>query len=877
MRLQGQKFLRLAILCIKCYTIPMHKGYRILSVEGADIYKAEMENGVAVGVQLPERNSDACFRLFKVFLDNSLDSATLETAYKRVCRKKFSFADKYDNAYTLAVVNVKFNYVYKPEGGKPVNLKALREHFYTNGFCVDGVHYVRYKRSAGSSREGKCLFIDERLFRAMNKWSDCGLKPQKDLASWESYKALSLSSVKGTIDIPLEGILFVPDLKSTFTEEVVSVEIKDGSLCAEQKNAQIANDIWDGESLLDESLFAGNYADKHMLLLRNKFFKSCAFRTKLQKWFADKHITLSDLKVRGFVTLADDIAQIVMVTTPDSLKYLKFAGGLSEKNIKQWAAHTNGTFGVVKWDQPTRFFRGKMVQSSYQLLNTLPLTEEEVHSLLQPSIDYVALLRKDTDFMRYHFSDAFAREKDGEEEQQDGLAERADIIFTLLHHCPHFDETALYANFRSDVVRSLKERLKRGHILLNGTNATLFGNGPELLKYLAGEEMIPELKPGQVRSERFADGAKLLCARSPHITMGNLYCAENALGGGIWDYFDLGENIVCVNAIGENIQQRLNGCDYDSDTMLITDDALLVSAAERYNGTFKVPVCNIQAEVKTEQTLAALDHDTSVNKIGEIVNLSQKLNSILWDELHNGADEQEIHSIYSDICKLAVLSGLEIDKAKHTFENIRVSKELTALRKKYARPSPQFFTEIDERKTKQYAFYHTAMDYLYAQVKKLHFRKGREQYEVYRPISSNLSYNISSGNATEYRHKDKIVQIIDESKAAVNRLYQTIRTADEQEREVLYAQIADIKAERDKQVAKWLTNENVLILVLRHYEKNSAVDWRIYAALINHPIFSELLWELYDGTALQVVEDESGEYTLYGRKFTKKHRKMRMK
>ena len=103
------------------------------------------------------------------------------------------------------------------------------------------MHYVRYKRSAGSSREGKCLFIDERLFRAMRKWSECGLKPQTDLASWESYKALSLSSIKGTIDIPLEGILFVPDYQSVFTEEVVSVEIKDGALCAEQKKAQIAN------------------------------------------------------------------------------------------------------------------------------------------------------------------------------------------------------------------------------------------------------------------------------------------------------------------------------------------------------------------------------------------------------------------------------------------------------------------------------------------------------------------------------------------------------------------------------------------------------------------------------------------------------------
>lgn len=772
---------------------------------------------------------------------------------------------------------MKFKYTYKSQEGNLIKIKDLRERFYENGFHLDGIRYVRYKRSAGSSREGKCLFIDERLYRHMTKWSECGLKPRKDLASWESYRALSLSSIKGTIEIPFDSILFVPDYKSTFTDEVISIEMQDGKLSAEQKSVQITNDIWDGESLLDESLFTGNYADKHMLLLRNKFFKSCAFRTRLQKWFKDKNITLESLKARGFVTLAEDIHQIVMVTTPNSLKYLKFAGGLAEKNIQKWAAHTDSTFGVVKYDKSTRFFHGKMVQSSYQLINTLSLSQEEVKHLLQPSIDYISLLRRDVDFMRYHFTDAFAREKDGEEEHCDGLAERADVIFTLMHKYPYFDETELYANFRDDVVRSLKERLKRGHILLNGTNATLFGNGTELLKYLAGEEMTSQLKPGKIRCERFGNGAKLLCARSPHITMGNLYCVENALSGGIWDYFDLGENIVCVNAIGENIQQRLNGCDYDSDTVLITDDKLLVNAAARYKDFFKVPVCNIKAEEKTEQTLSKLDHDTSVNKIGEIVNLSQKLNSILWDKLYKGAEEGEILSVYQDICKLAVLSGLEIDKAKRSFENISVSKELTMLRKKYQRPSPNFFAEIDESRSKQHAFYHTAMDDLYALVNKVHFRKGREQYGDYCPISSSLAYNMASGNATEYRHKDKIVQIIDESKAAINRLYLSIRTADEQEREVLYEQITDIKAERDRQVTKWLTNENVLILVLRHYEKNSAADWRIYAAFINHPIFSELLWELYDGTAKEVTEDENGEYSLYGRKFAKKYKKMRMK
>lgn len=859
----------------KRYNITMHKGYRIISVEAVDIYKHEQEYGVAVGYKLPDVKSDAYFWIFMNKLDYSLDSIELEKAYVRICRKKFSFADEHNNSYTLAVINVKFNFTYKPDDGKPVKVKQLREYFYANGFNVNGIHYVRYKRSAGSSRAGTCLFIDERLYKYMTKWSECGLKSQSDLASWESYRALSLSGIKGTIEIPLNGILFVSDYKSMFTDEVVSVKLRDGKLIAEQKQTQITNDIWDGESLLDESLFAGKYADKHMLLLRNKFFKSCAFKTRLQKWIKDKRITLADLKARGFVTLATDISQIVMVTTPNSLKYLKFVGALSDKNIRKWAENVNSTFGVVKWDKRTKYFGGKLVQSSYQFLNTLGLNEQQAVQLLQPSIDYISLIRKDIDFMRYHFTDAFARESDGEEKQDrvDGLAERADVIFTLMHKCPHFDETELYANFRDDVVKGLKGRLKHGHILLNGTNATLFGNGAELLKYIAGEEVTSELKNGQIRCERFEDGAKLLCARSPHITMGNLYLVENNTGGEIWNYFNLGENIVCVNAINENIQQRLNGCDYDSDTMLITDDELLVAAAEKHNVLFKVPVCNIVSGGNANNTLSELDHKTSENKIGEIVNLSQKLNSLIWDKLNRGSSTSDILPIYEDVCNLAVLSGLEIDKAKRAYDNVNVGAEITALRKKYNAPAPVFFQEIDEvyrSGEKQYVFYNTAMDYLYRLISKVQFRKGREQFNLSIPISASLAYNITSGNATEYRHKDKIVGIIDEYKAKINRLYMELRSADEQEQEVIYERISNEKAERDKKVSKWLSNENVLILVIRHYEKNSASDWRIYAALINHPIFSELLIELYDRFVINVVEDPDGEYSLYGTKFAKK-------
>jgi len=308
--------------------------------------------------------------------------------------------------------------------------------------------------------------------------------------------------------------------------------------------------------------------------------------------------------------------------------------------------------------------------------------------------------------MRYHFTDEYVREKDGKEKKvPDGLAERADVIFRLLFSCSFFDSTALYANFRDDIVSGLKSNLRRGHIILNGTNATLFDNGPELLKYITGKKVTSELKKGQIHCKRFENGAKLLCARSPHITMGNIYCVENNFNGEIWNYFDLGKNIVCVNAIGGNLQQRLNGCDYGSDAMLITDDKLLVESAERYKDYFKVPVCGIQSMSKSGQTLSVLDHDTSENKIGEIVNLSQKLNSIIWNEMNDGSPLDKILEIYNDVCKLAVLSGLEIDKAKRAYDNVNVRKELSVLRKKYNRPAPIFFKEIEEKgKDNEYVF-----------------------------------------------------------------------------------------------------------------------------------------------------------------------------
>ena len=82
-----------------------------------------------------------------------------------------------------------------------------------------------------------------------------------------------------------------------------------------------------------------------------------------------------------------------------------------------------------------------------------------------------------------------------------------------------------------------------------------------------------------VYSRRFEWGETILGSRSPHITASNVLITTNRQNEMIDRYMNPTEQIIYVNAIGENILQRLAGADYDSDTALITNNKTLIRAA----------------------------------------------------------------------------------------------------------------------------------------------------------------------------------------------------------------------------------------------------------------------------------------------------------
>lgn len=734
-----------------------------------------------------------------------------------------------------------------------VKKDEIRKDLYKNGFVIDGVKYVRYKRSAGSSRDGQCLFIAEPLYEPMMTWSSCGLNGDEvdDQASWQAYISLTLSSIKNRIYIPKKAILIIKDQTSEFPQDAVNVSADGTSLVAKRETVTIKNTIWDGEALLDESVFEEyGYEDNGMLLLRNRFFKTCAFNTRLQKWFRDKGITkLEQLSGHYYKGAPRRIEDIKLVITESSLKYLKFFKDDEwEKGFDQWIENVfddsdnkeDKLFGVVKFDHESGPMENQMVYTNYQLLNTLGLSHEDTKAVLLPSEIFYDKMQRDPMYLRRYTNLHIVSANEDDMFDLDKL--RADnyrqhLLNTMMRSTDNFEFTPFYKNFRKDMCQSFKEHLKFGRFYTEGNYQTIFGNGIEFLCAIIDENYkvdVPlALSDGEIYTERFPEGAKLLCARSPHITMGNLMVATNVHDEVLKTYFRLGkaQAIVCVNAIKSNIQQRLNGCDYDSDTMLITDNHILWRTAFANYNKFGVPVCTVKSSGSKEysrspEDLAELDINIAENRIGEIVNLSQFLNSLYWDRISNGESHEELETLYVDICKLAVLSGMEIDKAKR-FYAVKSSKVLAELQKhkkdfkdSHGGAVPKFFafiTENENAKTSEDAKLSTTMSYIFDIVSE-EFKKAPPTQEIkYRDLFVlDVVRNNNGGNTYK---KNRVLEIVEKAQKKLRVLNYVSKNQSKSEKQFAKDQAEEVFAKCLKDAAKHLDNDHVYDLLLQELDK----------------------------------------------------------
>lgn len=517
--------------------------------------------------------------------------------------------------------------------------------------------YKMLYRTPGKAKTGKCMFIRAALWKKAHNFLWMGIKlPKRNAPIVEigAYSSLITSTIEGRVGIDPSNVLILEDVDSFFTTKVLSVELDEAKHCktVERDNYQLKNTLFDGQALIDESIFPdwGN----GYVLLRHHFFKAAAFCTKIQKYFrdyfGDKYETATVTDMWGNKHLAKDIK---LITTNNACKWLKF--GITYEYWSDKVRDNGCQFGIVKTAHVSKL--GNKQRMSYQMVNALNI--DTMDSVLSDSVTYIEQLKNNDDI----FFDYLKREAN--------FSNDFEVLLALCKHNPSFVDCDYFRERRRRIISNYLKDMKCGHIIQNGDNLVIVGNPFGMLMHSVGEDALQDptfnKEEGTIQcwTGRFDDNKYLAAFRSPFNSDANLDYLHNHYHKYFDEYFNLGKQIIAVNLIETDFQARSNGSDQDSDQIYTTDEPNIVAHAKYCYSHYPTVDNNIPMEKNIYSrdiiNFAIIDNKIAATQldIGESSNVAQVGLSYTYNEFGKEFER------YVDT--LAVLAQCSIDNAKKTF------------------------------------------------------------------------------------------------------------------------------------------------------------------------------------------------------------------
>ena len=573
------------------------------------------------------------------------------------------------------------------------------------GFMLNGEKYVQFMRTPGKARIGAILFIKEKLLDDFLPWARMGIdydsiSGQVDIAGLKAAESLILSEIKDVAVIKSNEILLVPDVKVPCRISKGKASItemgQDGMAVTHDNEEEITiyNDIFDGQSLLAPEYY---HNGKSMILLRNRFFKSAAFCFDIQGWFRDNGVT--DIRQLNGFTLANTVDEIKLITTPNSLKFMKQKNFISFGNpvedleratLEYWLHEIEEDeciFGVVKNEYASGFIK----RYNYQVDNSMPLSKDEVRALLRFEFDRIQKAKDDNDYFVNEFIERKEHGKSNKEKSR--IYKFDDSVCELYKINPDVQHTQFFRDYKNNMLGTdYKDLLKQGKYKLENSDYCVVCSNPfGMIQHACGirqDKWVRIHKGREAYCKYFPHGRDLIATRSPHIYSGNVICLHNTYHEWFDRYMSLSDNIVVINSIESDIMYRANGMDFDSDTLLVSSNEILVEKARYCEENFPTPLCMVEPWSKERYYCMDdfIDCDKAIAnaKIGEIVDLSQLLESYYFDILYDPSINEEkkkevLLYLRNEISKLASISGCEIDRAKREYP-INTDAELNKIR-----------------------------------------------------------------------------------------------------------------------------------------------------------------------------------------------------
>lgn len=699
------------------------------------------------------------------------------------------------------------------------------------------IHYKMLYRSAGKAKKGSCMFIRDRLYKKAQGFLYMGIQlpPQNPMiVELSAYAPLIASAVTDKIRIRPENILILKDIDRSFLTNVISIETDKEKHCFARHidNYEVKNTLFDGQALIDSGIFPdwGN----GYVLLRHHFCKMAAFCSNIQEFFRDYFgDSYSTAAVRDMFGKKHYVKDIEVITTDNAMKWLKF-----DKSYEYWCKRVyenNCMFGIVKTAHESKL--GEVQRMSYQMVNSLD--ESIMPQVVKRSVAYVERLKQDDAFFIEYLK------------KNSCFSNDYDVLAALCEQNADFTRSEYFRERKKAIIKAYVLNMKTGRLIQDAENLVIVGSPYAMLLYAAtGREadvdcddtLKTEKGTIQCYTERFGDGDYLAFFRSPFNSRNNLTYLHNTYSDKLKKYFCFGKQIIAVNMIGTDFQDRNNGSDQDSDSGYCTNQPDIVEYAGKCYHDYPTIVNNIpkdrniyentmDAYAKMDNSLADAQRD-----IGESSNLAQLAQTYAC----NFDDPKYIDYV----CVLSVLAQVAIDNAKRRFD-IELGEEIRRIKndmniKEHMYPAFWRLLKSDTDRDKINERLHCPMNYLYSLeickfrssastlpmsyfFNKFELEKDRRTSKKVEDFITKYSidlfrYNSSGGNLSGRRDEYLLLRKdFDDLVADIRRLYLSDTYLGLMSWLVDRAFLVTENVNRNKQLKRQLdTNKSLLLKVLYH-------------------------------------------------------------
>lgn len=306
--------------------------------------------------------------------------------------RQSSHAYKKEGKYKEArILNRKITNVLFVKDVVNVNVDKKKSDFHkirTKGFFFNGVHYTYLCSGSGQIRRNTATFISTELHDEIVHNLNCGLDEKTSefcLAKYSAYFALAFSSI---LWVRTPRVCVIKDFVHVLPNQPVDFICKDenGKPIIEKRTMDIDLNCADGQGLIDPQFAVLWGQDMQLPFTPCSFVaRSCFVKGNLVTFDFKEYARRQGIsQIRDKWGVAYNIEDIDVILSESQFKIHKYYNSWQDYLAYAQRGHIN--WGVARYNKR---FDADEVLVNYQYIQSLTLNQEEIHGLIQPTVEWI--------------------------------------------------------------------------------------------------------------------------------------------------------------------------------------------------------------------------------------------------------------------------------------------------------------------------------------------------------------------------------------------------------------------------------------------------------------------------------------------------------